>query len=211
MAAMDECRSSPYFRGEMTAIPEQNRLSSQTFTAWADAFTPAELDRIIAYGDQLQQDKANLLSTPEGATAEQIRITQTARIQQTGETQWLHDRLQGIVQGLNAQSYQYELSGFAEPFQYTVYRDQDGGHYDWHVDHGPLAVQRKLSISVQLSDGAGYDGCDLQFMAGSQLQLAPRDRGAVIAFPSYVLHRVTPVTRGVRKALVVWVTGPNFR
>jgi PKHD-type hydroxylase len=193
------------------SIPEQNRLSSQTFTAWADAFAPAELDRIEAHGDRLQQDKANLLSTPQGATAEQIRITQTARIQQTGETQWLYDRMQGIVQALNAQGYKYELSGFAEPFQYTVYRDQDGGHYDWHVDHGPLEVQRKLSISVQLSDAAGYDGCDLQFMAGSQMQLAPRDRGAVIAFPSYVLHRVTPVTRGVRKALVAWVTGPNFR
>jgi PKHD-type hydroxylase len=194
----------------MSAL-EQNRLSSRTFTAWGDAFTPDEITRIEAFGDRLQQDKASLLSTPQGVAAQQIRITQTARIQQTDETQWLYDRLQAIVQALNARSYNYELSGFAESFQYTVYRDQDGGHYDWHVDHGPLEVQRKLSVSVQLSDSADYDGCDLQFMAGTQLQLAPRERGAVIAFPSYVLHRVTPVTRGVRKALVAWVTGPNFR
>jgi PKHD-type hydroxylase len=48
-------------------------------------------------------------------------------------------------------------------------------------------------------------------MAGNKIQPAPRERGAVIIFPSYVLHRVTRVTRGVRKSLVVWVTGPNFR
>ena len=196
----------------MAEIPEQNRLSTQTFTAWADAFTPAELDRIEAYGDRQAQEKAILLAdAPEKEIIDRIRITQTAWIQQNAETQWMYDRMQKIVRSLNAESYKYELSGFSEPFQYTVYQSQEGGHYDWHVDHGPLQFQRKLSVSLQLSDGAAYDGCDLQFMAGNKMEVAPRERGAIIAFPSYVLHRVTPVTRGVRKAVVVWVTGPNFR
>jgi hypothetical protein len=39
----------------------------------------------------------------------------------------------------------------------------------------------------------------------------PRERGTVIAFPSCVLHRVTPITAGTRKSLVVWITGPKFR
>jgi PKHD-type hydroxylase len=38
-----------------------------------------------------------------------------------------------------------------------------------------------------------------------------RARGTVIAFPSYVLHRVTPIIAGTRKSLVVWITGPKFR
>jgi len=70
---------------------------------------------------------------------------------------------------------------------------------------------RKLSLSVQLSDPAQYEGCDLEFHGGNRTETAPRDRGAVIAFPSYVLHRVTPCTKGTRKALVAWTTGPQFK
>jgi PKHD-type hydroxylase len=196
----------------MPDYPEQNRLSAQTYTAWGDAFTPAELDRIEAYGDAQAKEKAILLAESEDkAIEDRVRITQTAWLTQNAETQWLYDRLQQTVRSLNTQTWKYDLTGFSEPFQYTVYHGEEGGHYDWHVDHGPLKVQRKLSISVQLSDGDSYDGCDLQFMSGNKLQIAPRERGAIIAFPSYVLHRVTPVTRGVRKSLVVWVTGPNFR
>ena len=194
----------------MTTL-EQNRLSSQTFNAWTGAFTPAELDRIVAQGDGLATDKATLLTRPEDVSAETIRITQTAWVQPTPETQWLYDRLQQTIRALNERTYKYDLTGFSEPLQYTVYHGHEGGHYGWHVDHGAFEVQRKLSISVQLSDGADYDGCDLQFMVGQQPVPAPRDRGAIIAFPSYVVHRVTPITRGVRKALVAWVTGPNFR
>jgi PKHD-type hydroxylase len=79
------------------------------------------------------------------------------------------------------------------------------------VDHGPIRVQRKLSISVQLSDPSQYDGCELQFQAGNAIETAPRERGSVIAFPAYVLHRITPCTRGTRKAIVAWTTGPKFK
>jgi PKHD-type hydroxylase len=51
----------------------------------------------------------------------------------------------------------------------------------------------------------------LQTHVGKEIASAPRERGTVIAFPSYVLHRVTPITSGVRKALVVWAMGPKFR
>ena len=196
----------------MAEIPEQNRLSTQTFSAWGDAFTPAELDRIESIGDAQAQDKAIVLAGgAEEEIVERIRITQTAWIQRNDETAWLYGRMQQVIRDLNAQAWKYELSGFSEAFQYTVYRGEEGGHYGWHVDQGPLPVQRKLSVSLQLSDGDSYDGCDLEFMAGNRIQAAPRERGAIIVFPSYVLHRVTPVTRGVRKSLVVWVTGPNFR
>jgi hypothetical protein len=30
-------------------------------------------------------------------------------------------------------------------------------------------------------------------------------------FPSYMVHRVTPITSGTRKAIVAWVTGPGFK
>jgi len=193
---------------------EETRLSTLTFTAWTDAFTPAEVDRIVAYGDSLMPERVQLAGTAPGdmtAAADRLRITHTAWIERNADTQWLFERMQGVAQSLNEQTYQYDLRGFSENFQYTVYHGSEGGHYDWHVDHGPLAVPRKLSMTVQLSDPSDYQGCDLQFCAGGAIEIAPRARGTVIAFPSYVLHRVTPVISGTRKSLVVWTTGPKFR
>ncbi|HEY1877424.1 MAG TPA: hypothetical protein VGG66_08130 [Rhizomicrobium sp.] len=85
------------------------------------------------------------------------------------------------------------------------------GELDRIAARGDLAKRRKLSMPVQVSDPSSYDGCDLQFHAANHIDTAPRMRGAVIAFPSYVLHRVTPITRGIRKSMVVWTTGPKFR
>ncbi len=194
------------------SVQEDNALATQTFTAVADAFTPAELDAIEAYGDGLAPEQASVLAqTPEGEVFGNIRVTQTAWFPRNPDTGWVYDRMQAVARQLNDAAWRYDLRGFSENFQYTVYRGTEGGHYDWHVDHGPFAVQRKLSLSVQLSHKDSYEGCDLQFVAGNKTLTGPRERGTVIAFPSYVLHRVTPITAGTRKALVVWTTGPNFR
>lgn len=210
MAANGQPGDAALFSPPMTI--EDNRLATQIYVSWADAFTPAELDAIEAYGDSLPPDQAVVLArTRDGEVQDNIRITQTAWIRQVPEIQWLYDRMQAVTRKINDASYKYDLRGFSEEFQYTVYRDAEGGHYDWHVDHGPLPVQRKLSLSVQLSHGDSYEGCDLQFVGGSKTETAPRARGTVVAFPSYTLHRVTPITSGVRKSLVVWTTGPNFR
>ena len=65
---------------------------------------------------------------------------------------------------------------------------------------------RKLSISVQLSRSEDYEGGELQFKVGSDEIVATQDPGSVIIFPSYIRHRVTPVTSGVRHSLVQWVS-----
>lgn len=65
--------------------------------------------------------------------------------------------------------------------------------------------------SVQLTDPRHYEGCDLQFHGMREIETALRERGAVIVFPSFIQHRVTPCTKGTRKAIVVWTTGPQFK
>lgn len=186
---------------------------TSTFAVWENAFSPDELAQIEAYGDRLTADEATVASTSsDGEVRDDIRITRTAWLNPAPETKWIYDRMQRVIRTLNDRVYQFELSGFSENLQYTVYDGQEGGRYDWHVDQGRvLKTRRKLSISVQLSDPSLYEGCDLQFHAGNKIEVAPRDRGAVIAFPSYVLHRVTPCIKGTRKAVVAWTTGPQFR
>jgi PKHD-type hydroxylase len=144
-----------------------------------------------------------------------IRVTKVAWIEREPATQAFYDRIETIILSLNSQFFQYDLAKMT-PMQYAIYNGSEQGHYDWHSDycreagHEPPQY-RKLSISVQLSDPADYEGGELQARVRSSIDAAPKTRGTVIAFPSYVLHRVTPVTAGVRKSLVVWVLGPDYR
>lgn len=77
--------------------------------------------------------------------------------------------------------------------------------YDWHLDYGPSNARlRKLSVSVQLSSPTDYDGGELEFRASG---VAPKEQGALVVFPSFLGHRVLPVTRGIRYSLVAWAIG----
>ena len=155
-----------------------NPHSTLTHVAWPDAFTPEEMDRVEAIGEGLTPQGA-VIADQEGQRAlERIRITKMAWITLGDDTKWLYDRVWNMARTLNEQFYQFDLRGFSDPFQYTLYRDSDGGHYDWHVDQGPTPVQRKLSLTLQLSDPADYEGCDLELRAGNHSR-----RLAIIGLP----------------------------
>lgn len=200
----------------MTAQIESEATPDFTATCVVcdNVFTPAELDSIERRGDRLVQQTAVLAGegwTDQDADASRVRISRTAAMAPTPEIRWLYDRMQLVIRKVNQQVYKFDLSGFSENFQYSVYHGSEGGHYDWHIDWGLKQVQRKLSASLQLTDPSRYEGCDLQFHGLRQIESAPRNRGAVIVFPSFIQHRVTPCTKGTRKAVVAWTAGLPFR
>lgn len=121
---------------------------------------------------------------------------------------WIGQRIEEVVSAINERYFGFDLGGFKEPFQYTVYGP--GGHYGWHMDLGEgIARTRKLSLTVQLCDD--YAGGDFEMNLGTRIQAMPKEVGKVIVFPSWMLHRVAPVTHGVRRSLVVWAHGAPFR
>lgn len=183
----------------------------QPFQVWDGAFTPEEMDRVVAYGDKLALEKGTVLSDGPQVTYDAIRVAQEAHVKPGPEVAWLYERIERVIRALNHQTYKFDLMGFAEPFRYMVYDGTEGSHFTWHVDNGRQSLPRKLSATLQLSDGDAYEGCDLEFFGTHQPESAPRTRGALVIFPSYVLHRVTPIRAGTRKAVVMWSTGPNFR
>jgi PKHD-type hydroxylase len=178
---------------------------------WKDALTPEEVDAIVAYGDQLAPMRAEIAGRKDDT--DHLRITRVAWVEhQRPEINWLHARLEALVLEINAQFYRYDLYGLKEAFQYTVYEGTEGGHYNWHVDLGEKNYEpRKISLSLQLSAPSDYEGGDLILEAGDGPYRAEKARGTLIAFPSFVLHRVVPVSAGTRKSLVIWVAGPEFR
>jgi PKHD-type hydroxylase len=168
-----------------------------------DLFTPRECARIITtcaanplHAGQLVQERAN------------YRLASAAWIALDGDTRWIYERIATMIARLNAW-YRYELFGFLEPLHFVRY--DEGGKFDWHLDcGGDRTCTRKLSVTVQLTPSGDYTGGALEFCPQGELHRS-RYLGAATVFPSMLAHRVTPVERGVRHAIVAWVHGPSFR
>ena len=86
--------------------------------------------------------------------------------------------------------------------------DKEPMHHDvqWN---GQSAFDRKLSVTVQLSDGDEYEGGDVEFDE-VKTNADFRSKGTVLIFPSYLRHRIHPITSGTRRALVAWFFGPSW-
>lgn len=188
-------------------------ISEHEFVTWRNAFTADEISKLIEICETFPKVDATINS--EGGTIDtEIRDTQIAWIPQNNETIWFYDRLSWIARQLNGEFYKFDLFGFAEDFQYSVYNEKSNGHYTWHRDAGFLSngtPPRKLTLVLQLSDPSEYEGGNLELLTSPAANIVDKERGMVVAFPSYNLHRVTPVTKGIRKTLVVWVCGPAFK
>lgn len=145
-----------------------------------------------------------------------IRSSGVSWLTPNKDSEGLFQTLDLLVNTVNKQYFDFDLTGFYEPAQLTMYIENQNDHYDWHVDAGyngeaGANSYRKLSMSLLLSDPSEFEGGDLQLQIGGEPITLEAKRGRAWFFPSYCLHRVTPVTRGVRRSLVLWVAGPAFR
>ena len=181
---------------------EGNQHLQQPFV-YERVFSPEQCELIKAIGST-QRLWSGRSTSDEG----DYRICTTSWIEETSESAFMFERLRQVVRSVN-DLYGLEASGFAEPLHYVLYNP--GGHFDWHTDlgSGPMST-RKISISVQLSESPSYEGGDLEFCPHGVIGEF-RGIGNVIAFPSYIAHRVLPVVSGQRHALVAWIHGPAFR
>jgi len=119
------------------------------------------------------------------------------------------------------EGYGFDIIGMAEAPAMMRYMAPDinpnkkAGKYDWHMDLGPEPIQsmRKLSYSILLNVGE-YEGGEIEFNVGKKTEVSlvgPDALGSMILFPSYLIHRVLPITKGIRYAIVGWMHGNSFR
>lgn len=173
---------------------------------WEKAFTDEECQKIIAIGN----NKVHQKGTTKGASRQSIRNSQVAWLYASDDLIWAFRRMTDIVMALNDKFFQFDLFGAAEGFQFTKY-EAPGGKYGRHIDCGTNMLVRKLSFTLQLSNPDDYDGGDLCLFTDEEPTKMRRERGYVVLFPSFMLHEVTPVTRGTRYSLVSWLTGKPFK
>jgi PKHD-type hydroxylase len=115
----------------------------------------------------------------------------------------------GIGLAANQQAWRFDVS-HSNQTDYLKY-DEDG-HYHAHVD---TFVQpgnnetRKLTILVFLNDD--FEGGRLFIQNGHKKYYPPQKAGTALVFPSFMLHGVEPVTKGIRRSIVTWLVGPWFK
>ena len=174
-----------------------------------DGFTSDELQKIEEMTFELPFQVA-AVGQDDKSKISNYRKSQIKWCPQTQEWEWVYSKLHNMIVEANDSMWKFDLSTMNEQIQYTEYYE-GGGHYDWHMDCGiGIQNQRKISVTVQLSSPEDYDGGNLEFNIGKEM-IANRHKGAAILFPSFYLHRVTPVTRGTRKSFVLWVGGEPYK
>jgi len=192
---------------EYVLTPQSRQINPYVW--WDGAFNEQELDWLQNKAKESKQD-AFVGGQGNGGVNSNIRRSQVSWISNNSETQWVFKKLGFIASRLNANWFGFDLTGFGEPIQLTHYDQSENGMYGWHQDYGG-EISRKLSLVLQLSDPSEYEGGNLQVKTSSEPQTVKKQRGFIAAFPSYVLHQVTPVTKGNRQSLVAWVSGPQFK
>ena len=122
---------------------------------------------------------------------------------------WIFDKLKTLVAEANDTAWNFDLYSIIDSLQYSEYLI--GDHCDLHMDIVREKNYRKISIIIQLSDPSEYDGGDLEIWCDDKFEIASKEKGCAFIFPSFLLHKVTPITRGIRKSLVLCVGGGSYK
>ena len=95
---------------------------------------------------------------------------------------------------------------------YVEYEEKISG-LDWHLDIGEFPHNlRKLSFSINVNHPDEYEGGDLEFqISEKEINIPSKLPGGITIFPSFLPHRVTPITKGIRKVIVGFAEGPPYK
>jgi len=162
-----------------------------------DLFLEEEIEDIKEIGDALILEEGKISGDKIDHA---VRNTKIAWLHPGKDTHWLFDRAIMIFKsGLPFSALQSA--------QYTVYYGSSKSHYDWHRDvgNGDKVMKARVNVGIiQLSHPNDYKGGVLQLKHEDEVIDVMKTKGLVTTLPIDMLHRVTPVTSGVRKTLIMW-------
>ena len=208
-------------------------MNSEKYTYWffEEALSHKFCNDLIKYANQKQErlaltgDKTNPNELKE-EELNNLKLKRDSKIVWLGE-KWIYNQIHPYINTANRNAgWNYEWD-WSEECQFTKYKLNQ--FYGWHKDSfaepfpktkgiNHSGKIRKLSVSCLLSDSNDYEGGDLEFQPRDQedpnIILTTekiRKKGTIIVFPSYIWHRVTPVTKGTRYSLVIWNLGYPYK
>ena len=180
-------------------------------------------DDIVAYGKALKEETGvtfgydvNNMTPNQQKELEKKRNSNIVWM----DPLWIYRELHPLVRIANADAGWNYHWNWSEACQFTKYDGSKKQHYDWHTDAGTRINEngkiRKLSMTVALVDGSEYEGGDFEIRMENpkdhevHVIKAAKQKGSVTIFPSFVWHRVKPVTAGTRYSLVNWHQGNPY-
>ena len=182
-----------------------------------NVFTKEECKRIIEMGRSWEQVEAQIQTKNPEEESEKNDDYRNCKmygppVDETAGWLWIGQKISTAIYNFNAkEGGKFNLIGMAERPMMMEY-EEGQGKYDWHIDLGPsrLASTRKLGFTLFLNDD--YEGGEFQIKTGRENYIPPQqETGNLLFFPSYLVHRVTLVTRGTRSVIVGWVHGNSFQ
>jgi PKHD-type hydroxylase len=203
---------------KITNIPVERARVTYPYCYRDGTFTDKELDEMCNYFAQFETETATILD--KVSTDDSVRKSKVKFFYKSEYTYPIFDRINSAIEEMNDIYYNFILNGYGA-FQYTEYYGTENGMYNFHMDtdfsnreFDEQFETRKLSIVMCLNrPGVDFEGGQFYMNIGSEKKAfeVEMKRGRIIFFPSFLIHRVAPVTKGVRKSLVAWITGPKFR
>jgi PKHD-type hydroxylase len=173
-------------------------------------FTPEQCQLIINAGRAEPQQTAQVGGTAGGTVDTKTRTSHISWIP-FAKMQEMYKVIENIMLKTNSNHFGFDGMRLTEPAQYTEY--PTGGFYDWHIDSDVNCANeppvRKISMTCLLSPESEFEGGGLELMSDGKI-VRPK-QGQAIFFASYIRHRVIPISKGIRKSLVMWFGGPSFR
>jgi len=187
-------------------------------------------DDIISYGKSLKEQKA--LTFGFSDNPDDMSLNQKKELEKKRKSNvvwmnplWIYKEIHPLIHQANRDAGWNFQWDWTESCQFTKYKLNQ--YYDWHTDAGSTPYNkpndfnshgkiRKLSATISLVDGSEYEGGDLELDFRNKEENDPhtiknlRKKGSIVIFPSFVWHRVTPVTSGQRYSLVCWNLGQPY-
>tara|TARA_R110000822_G_scaffold50425_1_gene131607 strand:- start:3664 stop:4263 length:600 start_codon:yes stop_codon:yes gene_type:complete len=185
--------------------------------------SPENCKKIVELGTSQKLGSATIgMQDDKGKTNKKIRDSKITWL----KDQWIYNIFNQAVNYANEKSGWNFDTDWNESIQFTTYKKK--GFYNWHYDifHKTLEdknvnfnnKQRKLSMTCLLNDPKDYEGGNFMFQwvedHGKLIKHKVKELntvGSIIVFPSFLNHKVEPVTKGTRYSAVMWRIGPAFK
>ena len=198
----------------------QSRKLLRSWMILDPVFSPAELTTIENYCKSLPLIAGGSPTVGDGPIEkdeEKFRVSNVGyHSANDPKLKFVFEKFNSVFEYVNSMFFNFDINGY-DHFQYGEYDAKESGRYNWHMDLGldtfseNVYATRKLSMSMLLNTpGIDFEGGDFQTFFSKEIDV-PLKRGQILIFPSFIVHRVKPVTKGIRRSLVIWVTGPGFK
>lgn len=172
------------------------------FTRIDNILTSAELERLNRLYDEVGAQSGKATATGRAADTKR-------NLQLPAQHPAVQEGMRLVVSALQRSELFYLTAFPRRAFPPMFSRYEPGMTYGEHVDNAilmsPAPLRGDVAVTLFLSDPETYDGGELVITDGAEERMVKLPAGSLVAYPPYFVHRVAPVTRGVRHAAITWV------